>query len=599
MGYPTDNAAQIDAAIKALADKIVAFTDEITSLTNANVETVPVDISVNPVQSISGLAPDISTQPVYSTDVTNPAVFSENNALTISSSSISLLSVPAVPTAPELDFGVAPTTNLPSVPITPTLQPTVVPIKPILNIPSVPELANIELPVLNIPVLPTFTEDFPAVPDSLAVPPNNFTYSEEDYISTELTNLRTLLNDDLVNGGWGINGHQDEEDLFERQRARMRRELIVDEEQLFDSFSARGFDVPQGDQIDQVRVLQKQTIDKLQEVELDVSNSRADLIRKSRENVISQVNTLNQSMTTYRGFMQQRLMQAAEFLASHSINLFNAKVDRHNLVINAYNSFVGAYQAQVNAAVSQIQISKIAIEAEALKSEINTNTIRLYQAQIESVTSLIQMYQIEVDAAKTLSEIERDKLEIFRVEIDAYKSQIDAEVSKANLYATQLSAEETKSRVFATNVNAYEVEVRAGVSQRQSHIETANLRIREDALKLEKYRAEIELYRANIERESSDLRANTDIFGTKGSTYSTYANQFASWINALVTEENVEVQASIQEATVESRNAQFNAESENTRAKLQSDAAAAAAKIFADYASASAQINTNLDIDVL
>ena len=597
MGYPTDNAAQIDAANRALADKILDFTNEIGVLAAQNVPQINVGVGFDPVVSIGGERPQRTDEPVYSATVANNAAYSGFGTPAIATTGIAQLSVPAPPTAPLLDFGTAPVSNLPSVPGSPALQTTTVPIKPDLSIPAVPGLANINIPVLNTPILPTYDQVFPAIPDTLAVDPNNFVYSEEDYISTELTNLQNLLNDDLTNGGFGVN-HVDEEELFERQRARMRRELIIDEEELFDSFSARGFMCPQGDQIDQVRVLQKQTTDKMQEVELDISTERADLIRKSRENVIAQTNQLNQSMTTYRGFMQQRLMQAAEFLASHSVNLFNAKVSRHNLVIQAYNSFTGSYQAQVDAAVSQIQIAKIEIEAEALKSEINTNTIKLYQAQVDSVTSIIQMYQVEVEAAKTISDIERDKLEIFKTEIDSYKAQVEAEVSKANLYATQLGAEEVKSRVFATNVTAYEAEVRANISEQGSRIEEANIRVREDGLRLERYRSEIDLYRANIDRTASEIQVNASILGSRASSYGSYASQYASWVSTLIQEENVEVQGSISAQDLQSRNAQFNVESQNQRARLQAESAASAARVFGEYASANATINTNVDIDV-
>ena len=597
MGYPTDNMAQIDAANRALADQIIAFTNEISTLAAQSVPQVPVGISTDPVVSIGGERPNRTDEPVYAATVSNPTAFSGFGTPAIATTGIAQLAVPAPPTSPLLDFGIPPVSNLPSVPGSPALQTTPIPIKPVLAIPSVPALANINIPVLNTPILPIYDQVFPAIPDALAAPVTSFVYSEEDYISTELTNLRAMLNDDLLNGGFGVN-HVDEEQLFERQRIRMRRELVVDEEELFDTFSARGFGVPQGDQIDQIRVLQKQTTDKMQEVELDISTQRADLVRKSRENVIAQTNQLNQSMTTFRGFMQQRLMQAAEFLAGHSISVFNAQVARHNLVIQAYNSFTGSYQAQVDAAVSQIQVSKIAIESEALKSEINTNTIQLYQAQIDSVTSLIQMYQVEVEAAKTISDIERDKLEIFKTEIDSYKAQVEAEVSKANLYATQLGAEEVKSRVFATNVTAYEAEVRANISQQGSRIEEANIRVREDGLRLERYRGEIDLYRANIARTASEIETNASILGSRASSYGSYASQYASWVSTLIQEENVEVQASIKEADIESRNAQFNVESANLRARLQAESAASAAKVFAEFASANATLNTAVDIDV-
>jgi hypothetical protein len=439
---------------------------------------------------------------------------------------------------------------------------------------------------------------FPDVPDSLVAPVDNFNYSEEDYVSTELTNLRALINSDLENGGWGVT-HVDEEELFSRQRERLRDESLVQEEELFDSFSARGFDIPQGDQIDQVRVLQKQTLDKLENVNLDISTSRADLIRKSRENVIAQTNTLTQTMTTYRGFMQQRLLGAAEFLAGHAINLFNAKVERHNLLVTTYNSYVGSYQTQVNAALTQVQVSKVALEAEALKSEINSNTIDLYQAQIVSVTSLIQMYQAELDAAKTVSDIERDKLLIFQSEIESYKTQVDAEVSKANLYATQLGAEEIKSRVFATNIDLYRAEIASSASTQQTLIGQANTRVRENALLLERYRANIARHRTEVEKGNNEIRSNISLHQAEGSIYGSYASAYASYIGCFVSVEAGVLFGSINAQEVASNNAKFNADSANTRAKLQSDAAEAAAEIYSGYASAYATINSNLDIDVI
>ncbi len=597
MATPVDF-TDIDTQMRAYGTTIKSYIDDVIFLAGfdgtAQIPTGLIPSSATPDTIVGADSNLVSTQPT-TPDTTLNIGFSGSYPV-LGFTSFSTLAVPAVPTAPAINLGTAPVTNLPSVPNAPVLNQVALPVKPDVSIPAVPLLADINIPTLVVPVLPTFDFTSPDVPDDLVVPDIVFEYSEEDYISTELTNLRNLLNDDLVNGGWGVN-HVDEEQLFERQKERIRREALLKEEELFDTFSARGFSIPQGDQVDQVRKLQKETLDKVENVNLDVSISRADLIRKSRENVIAQTNVLNGAMTQFQGFMRQRLLGAAQFLAQHSLNVFGAQVTRHNLLIEAYNSNVRGYQAQVDAALAQIQISKTEIEAQALINEVNKSTIDLYQAQVESAVLLIQLYQTEINAAKTLSEIERDKLEVYKTETEVYKAQIDGEVSKAELYNTQLGAERIKSQIYATSISAFEAEVRAEVARGQHEINAAEVRSRDNFALIARYNSEIDVYRNNISIAASEMDARVAAFGTESSVYGSYASAYSSFLRSRMTEENIKISSQVDLSKLELERSRFNTDTANEGIRNLSNATAKAADAYANFATGFASITNSLQLE--
>ncbi len=596
-GQPTANYSAIDQSIRELTTKI----DDYNFISEILSDLPPVIITDEVVRASdsTGVVENknfgTGDKPTINVDTNVSASFGGSKP-TISTPGITISTVGTAPTAPTFSFGTAPTSTIPTAPTEPTLQSTAVPSKPTYEIPSIPELAAVTVPTLSVPELPAAVTELATLNNSDAqAPALDFEYEEEEYYTLELQNLRNLINDDLVNGGWGIT-HQDEEDLFTRQRERIRDESLMQEEDLFDSFAARGFDIPQGDQIDQVRVLQKQTLDKLEEANLDISNKRAELIRQSRENIISQANQLNQVMTTYAGFMHNRLLDAAKFLVQYSIDKFNAQVERYNLVIAEYNARVSGYQARVDAAQTQVQISKTEIEAAALVNDINRSEIEVYQAQLQGLSSLVNLYQAEIDASRIASELERDKLEIFRSQVEAYKSQIDAETSKAQLYNAQIAAEEVKARVYSSEVDAYEARARVINNANQASIEEARLDIQTKGLKLEQYRADIDKYRADIEESSRSIDHALSEAQIKSSVYATSASYAGTYLAALASEQRENLTAAVEQARLDSESSRYNADLYDSRVKLQIGSAQAAATAYAEQAKAFASFSSTLDI---
>ena len=63
MGVPSQQWQQIDATLGALADQIVSFTNRVENLQNVGAETIPVNVSTNPVVSIGNLDSAFITNP--------------------------------------------------------------------------------------------------------------------------------------------------------------------------------------------------------------------------------------------------------------------------------------------------------------------------------------------------------------------------------------------------------------------------------------------------------------------------------------------------------------------------------------------------------
>lgn len=417
--------------------------------------------------------------------------------------SVDLPSAPALnATMPEVNIPSAPAVSITTTPTAPNIEDVQTPDAPIVAIPSVPELSEITLPSISTISIPLFTQTFPEVPDDLLAPDAEFFYEEEEYTSEELVALRDLLLDDLRNGGWGVN-HTDEEALFDREVDRASSAGVTNEETTIETMASRGFHVPTGSLNALLRRNQQATLNEISTANREVSIQRADLIRKSRENVIASSLQLNQTMVTHFGFVQQRLLSAAQSTIDFALRAFNAQAESYNLRVQAYTAYVSAWEAQIRGQIAQLEAERTQLEAESKKIDLDRSRIDAYTAQVRAVALQIDIYNTEMQAASIRSDIERNKLAAFSSQVDAHRSSIQAEIAKIQAYTAQVNAEGTRVELYRTQVNAHESEVRSAKLSSDVQVQKAQIELEDQRAKLQAYESEIRGYTAQISAQTA------------------------------------------------------------------------------------------------
>lgn len=539
MGEPTNviQSYDIQIAAAAAATKMTSALDTLEELFSADSDTFDIP-------ELSTSLVDLEEDRFRFNDYTDfESLDSLLNTLALSYDTIGFTSLPPVPSAPEIglpdgivnptipaleatmpivELPPAPVINIPSVPVAPNIIDVPIPDAPVFSIPSVPELTDVTIPSISSISIPLFTQTFPEVPDDLLAPTGEFFYEEEEYSSEELIALRDLLLDDLRNGGWGVN-HYDEEALFDREVDRATSAGVNNEEATIETMASRGFEIPTGALVGLLRKGQQDTLNEISSANREVSIQRADLIRKSRENVIASSLTLNQTMVTHFGFVQQRVLSAAQSVIDFSLRTFNAKAESYNIRVRAYESYANAWAVQIRGQIAQLEAEKAQIEAESLKIDLNKSQIDAYIAQVRAVGLNIDIYNTEMQAAKIRSDIERNRLLVFNSEVDAHRAIIQSEIAKVGAYTAEVNAQGTRVDLYKTQVDAHTSEVRAAKLTSDVQVQNASIQLDGQRTILLGYEAELRGYRAElatqeaiVEKDQANVAGTTTLYQTRG-----------------------------------------------------------------------------------
>ena len=378
---------------------------------------------------------------------------------------------------------------------------------PIGVAPPVPVLTGVIIPELYDPSIPFFTEAVPVVPDSFAAPPaDTFTFDggSVDYSDTELTALQVVLLDDLLNGGYGV-FHTDEESIFGREADREISVAQAAEEEIFDSFAARGFPIPVGAQIDMLAKLQQQTLNKISSINRDIAIQRSDLVRDSRALAFSTTAGLTGSLSTYRGFAFERLLKSQQFAASYAIQAMEAQIQIYNLQIQIFNAHALEFRTVMEGEIAQLERNKVVLDKARVQQTINDSEIALYNAQHQALAIEAAIYNTKVSAAKTKADIQVTKLDRYKLEFQIYVAELSAESTKVSNYVAQVGANTADVRLFATEVGAYGAKVEAQKTQESIYLARFDADVKRKELEFTEYEAKITLLTTELKQEADSI----------------------------------------------------------------------------------------------
>lgn len=412
--------------------------------------------------------------------------------------------------------------------------------EPIGVAPPVPVLTGIIIPELYDPSIPFFTAVVPVVPDSFAAPPAdtyNFDGGSVDYVDAQLTALQAVLLDDLENGGYGV-FHTDEEAIFAREADRETAVAQAAEEDIFDSFAARGFPIPTGAQIDLLAKLQQQTLNKISAINREVTIQRSDLTRDSRALAFTTTSGLTGQLSTYRGFAYERLLKSQQFAATYAIQAMEASIEIFNLQIAIFNTHANEFRMRMEGEIAQLERNKVVLDKARVQQDINDSEIALYNAQHQALAIEASVYNTKVQAAKTKADIQISKLDRYKLEYQIYSAELSAESIKIANYVAQVGANEADARLYATEVGAYGAKVEAQKTQEAIYLARFDADIKRKELEFQEYDSKITLLNTELKQEADNIDFLIRKYNADSVSLNAFTRSIGTGLNALKAEQD-------------------------------------------------------------
>jgi len=426
------------------------------------------------------------------------------------------------PPSPPIPSGITPPTfptdpgsiNLNS-PSPPTLEG--------VTLPNPPELTSVPPPILGafptIPPMPSIV--LPLQPSSVEpndsfvhLPTDKFNYSDVGYQTTYLDTLRAKVQSDILTGGTGISGIED--DIWKRE---YERDLIAHSdavEDIIDMWSSKGFTLPNGVVISQV----DEEVEKFKNKRLDrsreIAEKSADLSQANVHHALTVGTQLEQMWVVHSDNVCERALKAAVSTIELGITLFNAQVAYYNSKLETWKTKISVYEALIRAEGLKLEMYKNQLEGMKINVELRKEFIELYRAQLDMVQTLVKMYEVQVQAAGLTVQIEKDKVDLFRGQIEAYVAQIGGKVAEYGIYKSKIDGEIAKTnlelQVARNKVDMFKGEIdgySASINGKVAEYGIFKSKVDAEIAKIQIYKSQIEAYSAFISGEK--IRADIDI----------------------------------------------------------------------------------------
>jgi len=390
-----------------------------------------------------------------------------------------------------------------------------IPTAPAITLPSAPVLDEILMPAPPVITIPPFDGELPS--EVLTVP-EGFSWEESPYNSEVWVDLLGNVLDGLRNGGTGLDP-QVEQDIWERARARQQAENEKVMQDIRDTYSNIGYQLPPGS-------LAAAEMEATQEISRNDSNlsneiaiKQAELAKEHGQFITTTGLSIEQVLRGFHDSQANRSLEAAKTVAASSIEIFNAYVTRYNSELDRYKSETIAYEARVKAALVEVDIFKTRVESAKVQSDVQANLIDIYSKQVDALMVHVQLYNTQMESVKVAAEIESIKLELFRSEVQAYVARLEGEKVKFDVYMTEVESEKVKAETYSAQVRSFVAEVEAKSTEADVDIKRLDSVIQSNNALVSQYLGELKGYSAEISAASKQVDAAVEGYKADVSGY--------------------------------------------------------------------------------
>ena len=417
-------------------------------------------------------------------------------------------------------------------PIRPTINQIVLPERPTLpNVPA-PNLITLTIPQVTFPTLPTL--DAGAEPQYEGPTPSAaFDYTEPTYNGMVLTELVAQIKR-WLSGGTGMHPAV-EAALFDRARGRedMTARKAIDDTHA--AFAARGYDLPPGALVQAVSEVIERNQLASATLSREILVKSAEWEQENLRQAVAQGIAAETMLIGLHNAAAQRALDAATQRVQSEIALVNVYVALFNAKQAARSVKIQIFEAQLRAALAPLEAAKLAIEAEALKGQINEQAIRAYAAQLDAVKNLVEIYRADISASQAQAEIEKTKADIFRTEVQAWAERIAARKVEFDAYDSQTRAAAARAGMYESGARAFAATVDAfGTTE---NIKLGRINARRDALL-----ASVQKWDSAVRGESDRVRAEVSEIQAKAEGFRADLSRYAAELQADSSERSLRVQ---------------------------------------------------------
>ncbi len=413
----------------------------------------------------------------------------------------------------------------------PSVSDIQMPSSPSFNIPEVPALANVTIPAPPTYSVPEFTATEPM--DSLQIPALSFAWSESAYSSGLKTKLGDLLYDNLVAGGTGLN-EATEQAIYDRAKSRMEDEEQALLDAVNNGMAARGFPLPLGAYAAQVLSAENKILRSRGDLNNDILVNQSKLAQENTHFIIQEAAKLETVLLSYHGEVQNRAMQAAEFVVTTAIQQYGLRVEGYKAKLSSYATMAQVYQTRIQGEVAKAEFYRAQIDGVQASVAVQGALVDAYRAQIAGIAALVDVYKAQMEGASIRAGIDKTRLDGFLAEVQAYSARVMAEAAKYEGYKAQIAGEATKADMRKVDVEAYAAQV-SGLKTK------VDMQAVDHQIRLEKTKAQVDVFNGYVQKYNADVQAalgEAEIVakrdGVKLDTYKAQGGMYTAEINALI-----------------------------------------------------------------
>lgn len=430
-------------------------------------------------------------------------------------------------TEPTISSVSVPTDLSASLPSDPTVDTSFdYPTSPDSTLPDVPTLEELSLPTAPTVTFETFSQNLPEWDSSISEPDLTFSFTEDAYSSTLLTDVSNKLISDLQ-GGTGLPADV-EQSIWDRARDREEQLVIKTKHQLLVENKQFGFSRPTGSLLAALQEAEQESQNKISSISRDIAIKQAELEQENLKNAIASSINLEQQLINYTSQRASRALEAAKYLQQAAIDVYDSRIKKINVELEIYKAYAQSFEARVRSELAKVEVYKSQIDAQRLIGEINQQNIQIYVAKIDGIKAAVDIFKTNMDAIATRIQAEKLKVDVFKSQIDSYIAQVQAKESEYNLYSKRIDASLVPLKVYSEKVNAYTSRIKAYASQVDAASTKARAETDIEKLKIDKftaelnsvlgmiksqtevYTAEVEKYRAAAQMYTANVTAESD-----------------------------------------------------------------------------------------
>jgi hypothetical protein len=468
---------------------------------------------------------------------------------------------------PPISFTTIPTRPddppVPSTILEPTFTDVTIDDAPTVTFEDAPDFVPVDAPILGdllsitIPDFPVeLVVEFEGVrPDvNLAAPANTFSFEEDEY-SSEVVDAVTAKLLEIFNNGTGLpvavaQAMRDSAYTEVDRNAEQARQQ-VDEE-----MASRGFNLPNGMLLAARRKVTYEAQRERNKLSRDIYIKEVDVQIDMLKTAMSTGIALEDVLIRLHISVMERRLQAARATIEAAINIFNARVQLENIKQALYVADAQVFEARLRGEQLKLERVKTQIEAEALKGQINEQTVKIYTEGFRALEANAQVYRSIIDGFKAKTDAKRAIIDGYTAYVQGQKAIVETNVAKAQFYAEKVRAEGLKQENYKIRAETYSAAIQGWSQASQAEIER---------YKAELQRLEIEArsYSTMLERQKFLLDVERTRIGAIGNDNQALVGAYGIASNAAISANEGKVRrvlALLEEAKAKSQIALQNGE---------------------------------------